>query len=198
MALYVVRHGRTEANASGLLLGRADPALDATGRQQAMAMGRVLPVNASIVTSPLQRCRETAELLGGSARAANVQIDERLLELDYGDLDLMPLRDVPGETWKAWRADPDFRPPNGETLSELAVRVGDCLADLWPEAAAGEVVVVTHVSPIKAAVAWALGVSIDISWRCFVSQASITKIGSGATGPSLHWFNATDHLTEIM
>jgi probable phosphoglycerate mutase len=194
VALYVVRHGQTEANASGLLLGRADPELDDVGRSQAEAIGLALPPKALVVSSPLQRCRQTAEGLASTVDPTEIRYDDRLLELDYGDLDLMPLRDVPGSTWRAWQADVDFRPANGETLRELAARVESCLRELWPEAVAGEVVVVTHVSPIKAAVAWALGVSIEISWRCFVSQASITKIGSGNAGPSLHWFNATSHL----
>lgn len=197
MALYVVRHGQTEANKSGLLLGRADPDLDELGRRQAEAIGRALPPNATVVSSPLGRCLQTAELLSGTADPDELAVDDRLLELDYGDLDLTPLRDVPGSTWRAWQADPDFRPDNGETLTEMSQRVQACLGDLWKQANTGDVVVVTHVSPIKAAVAWALGVSIEISWRCFVSQASITKIGSGSTGPSLHWFNATDHLDDV-
>jgi len=194
VALFVVRHGQTEANASGLLLGRADPGLDETGRRQATAMVACLPHGARVVTSPLSRCRQTADRIVEALEAEPAQTDDRLIELDYGDLDLTPLRDVPASTWRAWQADPDFRPPNGETLNELARRVGESLDELWPEAKVGDVVVVTHVSPIKAAVAWALGVPIDISWRCFVSQASISKIGSGSAGPSLHWFNSTDHL----
>ncbi|MDH3295468.1 MAG: histidine phosphatase family protein [Acidimicrobiia bacterium] len=194
MAFYVVRHGQTEANASGLLLGRANPQLDDVGRRQARAIGGALPAGALVVSSPLDRCRQTTEHLAEIAQPREVHLDDRLLELDYGDLDLTPVSDVPSETWRAWQADPDFRPPNGETLTELAARVHDCLEDFWPEAAAGEVVVVTHVSPIKAAVAWALGVPIDISWRCHVGQASITKIASGSKGPSLHWFNSTVHL----
>jgi len=60
MTIYVCRHGRAEANASGLLLGRADPPLDAVGRQQAEAIAAVLPAEAAVYSSPLRRCRETA------------------------------------------------------------------------------------------------------------------------------------------
>ena len=198
MALYVVRHGQTGANKSGLLLGRADPELDDLGRRQAEAIGQVIPGNAVVVSSPLKRCVQTAQLLSLNDDSDDVRVDDRLLELDYGDLDLTPLRDVPDSTWREWQSDPDYRPVNGETLNELAIRVESCLQDLWAEAASGDVVVVTHVSPIKASVAWALGVPIDISWRCFVSQASITKIGSGSGGPSLHWFNDTHHLDGVI
>ena len=52
----------------------------------------------------------------------------------------------------------------------------------------------THVSPIKAAVAWALGVGDEVAWRMCVAPASITRIGSGRTGPSLRSFNEIAHL----
>jgi broad specificity phosphatase PhoE len=192
MTLFVVRHGRTEANASGLLLGRADPGLDPIGRRQAAAIASVLPAGARVVSSPLRRCRETAAALGGDP-----EIDPRLIELDYGELDLVPLSEIPDELWTAWRADPAFRPPGGETLEELARRVGDALDALAAEAARGDVVVVTHVSPVKAALAWALGVGVEVSWRSFVAQASITRIGMNPRGPSLLSFNSEAHLEQL-
>ena len=121
--LIVVRHGRTQANASGLLLGRADPPLDATGRVQASAVAAALaPLRREtrIVSSPLRRARETASLI---AREGPIEIDERWIELDYGELDGLPLRDVPADLWREWRADPAFAPPGGESLAALGVRV---------------------------------------------------------------------------
>lgn len=192
MTLYVCRHGRTEANASGLLLGRADPDLDGLGRRQAAAMAAGLPRPELVLSSPLARCRQTAEAFG-----VPVEVDERLVELDYGDYDLIPLRDIPAETWARWRADPTFRPPGGETLAELAERVGQALDGVQERARDTDVVVVSHVSPIKAALAWALGVSIAVSWRCFVAQASITEIGMSPNGPSLRLFNGVAHLDGV-
>lgn len=191
MTLYIVRHGRTEANAGGLLLGRADPGLDAVGEGQAQSLAAALPDNPRVISSPLRRCVETA-----SAVADTVETDDRLIELDYGDFDLKPLKDIPAELWAEWRADPDFRPPGGETLTELAARVGAVLDEVGPEAANADVVVVTHVSPIKAALAWALGVGIGVSWRSFVAQASMTTIGFSERGPSLHCFNSQAHLDK--
>ncbi len=196
MSLFVVRHGRTEANASGKLLGRADIELDDIGRGQAARIGGAVPEAARIVSSPLARCRQTAEgiadALGRSPSL--VTVDDRLMELDYGDLDLTPLSEVKPEIWDEWRRSADFRPPGGETLNELHHRVSSCLDELAEEASSGDVVVVSHVSPIKSAVAWALGVDILISWRCFVAQAAITKVGFGPAGPSLQLFNGVDHL----
>lgn len=190
MTIWVVRHGRTEANASGLLLGRANPDLDDVGRTQAAQIAAVIPSDARVISSPLNRTHQTAMAIRRDA-----ETDERLLELDYGEFDLTPAKDIPPETWAAWRADPGFRPPGGETFLELADRVGGLLNELADEARESDVVVVTHVSPIKAAVAWALGVGIEISWRTFVAQASISTIAVSERGASLHSFNDQSHLT---
>ncbi len=192
MSLYICRHGRTEANASGLLLGRADPELDTVGRAQATAIAAAVPNAELVISSPLLRCRQTAEAFG-----LPLTIDERLIELDYGEFDLKPLSELPAEIWAEWRADNDFRPPGGETLNELGARVHGALEELADQAIARDVVLVSHVSPIKAAVAWALQCSMHVSWRCFVAQASITEIGVTRNGPSLRLFNGVGHLDAI-
>ncbi len=190
--LIVVRHGRTEANRAGELLGRRDPSLDQTGVAQAAAAAAALPGGARVISSPLARCRETAAALD-----PDHEVDERLIELDYGDLEGTRVADVPRSTWDAWRADDAWRPPKGESHDELGARVWSLLDELVTPAATGDVVLVSHVSPIKAAVAWALGVPISISWRCFVAQASILRIGTGGASPSLRSFNETSHLAHL-
>ena len=187
--LIVVRHGRTEENRARRLLGRLDVDLDDVGRAQAAALAEhVGPVD-RVITSPLSRTRQTA-----AAWNVPVEVDERLIELDYGDLDGVPLDEIPPETWAAWRADPAFAPPGGESLAALGRRVRSACEDLRPLASDGNVVVVTHVSPIKAAVAWALGVADDVAWRMFVAPASITRIEVSGTRLSLHGFNDVAHL----
>ena len=182
--LLLVRHGRTDANAQGLLLGRADPPLSEEGRLQAAALATVIPPGARVITSPLQRTRETADAFG-----LPVEVDERWIELDYGELDGMPLRDVPPDLWRTWRADPTFAPPGGESLAALGVRVREACAELVDEARDRDVVVVSHVSPIKAGIAWALGAGDELSWKLFVAVASIARIGVDRWGLSLRSFN---------
>lgn len=189
--LIVVRHGRTVANAQGRLLGRDDPPLDHEGLAQARALGAVIRPD-RVVSSPLARARQTAESFG-----LPVEIDERWIELDYGALEGTPTADVPRETWAEWRADVCYRPEGGESLRELSDRVDQACADLVAESTRHDVVVVTHVSPVKAAVAWALGVGCEVSWRTFVAPASITRIASGPWGPSLQSFNETAHLAGL-
>ena len=60
--------------------------------------------------------------------------------------------------------------------------------------ATGDVVVVSHVSPIKAGVAWALGTGDEIAWRMFVALASVTRIAVSDRGPLLRSFNEVAHL----
>jgi broad specificity phosphatase PhoE len=209
--IVLVRHGRTTANARGVLLGRADPDLDDEGTRQVAAVARAcagLDV-ARVVTSPLGRCRATADAIARAVAAARaggaagsddfdgavpMQIDDRWVELDYGELDGRPLSDVPRETWDAWRADVTWRPPGGETLAELGERVRAACAALAADAAERDVVVVSHVSPIKAAVAWALGVGDEVAWRLWVAPASISRIGTTGGAPSLRSFNEVGHL----
>lgn len=195
--IVVARHGQTAANAGGLLLGRADPVLDAEGVRQAGALASACAALdvARIVTSPLRRCARTAEAIAaGLPGRVPVEVDERWIELDYGDLDGRPLAEVPAETWAAWRADVAWCPPGGESLAALGARVRAACESLAGEAAGRDVVVVSHVSPIKAAVAWALGVGDDVAWRMWVATASITRIGFSGRTPSLRSFNEVAHL----
>jgi len=189
--IVVVRHGRTAHNASGRLLGRLDPPLDDIGVAQATALAAAVGSVDRVITSPLLRTRQTADAFGST-----VEVDDRWIELDYGQLDGLPLAEVPPETWAQWRADPDFAPPGGESLHALGVRVGDALdalvAELRPDD--GTTVVVTHVSPVKAAVAWALGAGDQTSWRLWVAPASITRIALTERGGVLHTFNEIAHL----
>lgn len=182
--ITVVRHGRTESNAAGLLLGRLDPPLDEVGRAQAVALaGWVREVDV-VVSSPLTRTRETAAAFG-----VEPVVDERLIELDYGDWDGRPLAEVSSAEWAAWRASEHFSPPGGESLAALAARVRDCCEEWSERARTDHVVFVTHVSPIKACVGWALGVGNEATWRMFVAPGSVSRIAIGPNGPSLHQFN---------
>lgn len=187
--LILARHGQTQANADGLLLGRLDPPLTATGEEQAAALCDAVRGAVRVVSSPLLRCRHTAAALG-----LPVEIDDRWVEVDYGIYDGRKLADVPSELWASWRTDPGYVPEGGESLSAVARRVADACRSLADEAKDHDVVVVTHVSPMKAAVAWALGAADDVVWRMFVDVASVSRIAITDRGPVLRSFNETHHL----
>jgi broad specificity phosphatase PhoE len=189
--LVLVRHGQTEANARGLLVGRADPPLSDVGRRQAQRLATVIPARARVIASPLVRARETAKAFGRP-----IEVDERWIELDYGALDGLAVDAVPAATWAAWRSDPHFVPAGGESLTSLGARVRAACDDLREEARRGDIVVVSHVSPIKAAVGWALGTGDDTAWRMFVEVASVARIEIGPWGPTLRSFNERALVSE--
>jgi broad specificity phosphatase PhoE len=190
--LLLARHGRTTANAQGLLLGRLDPPLDDTGLAQAAALAQVGAIAgaARVVCSPLLRARQTAEAMG-----LPVTIDERWIEIDYGPLDGMPLGDVPASVWSSWRVDPAWAPEGGESLAAVGVRVAAACQDLVEEAAERDVVVVSHVSPLKAALGWALGAGDAVAFRIHLTPASLNRIAvAPGRPPVVHSVNETAHL----
>jgi probable phosphoglycerate mutase len=191
--LVLLRHGESTANAAGVLLGRTDAPLTQRGARQAAALAGLLGPVTRLVSSPLARARDTADALG---LGRPVEIDRRWIEVDYGEHEGRPLGDVPAEVWQRWRSDPTFRPEGGETLAEVGQRVASACAQLFAADGsgardpAGDVVVVSHVSPIKAAVGWAVGAGDGAAWRLYLSTGSLTRIGWGSAGPLLHTYNA--------
>ncbi len=188
--LILVRHGQTAHNASGRLLGRLDLPLNDFGRVQSAALGKVALLSQAVrvVSSPLARTYSTASALG-----PDITIDDRWMEIDYGVYDGMALADVPAELWQEWARDPEWTPEGGESLADVGRRVRAACDDLWVEAADSDVVVVSHVTPIKAAVAWALGVGDAATWRMYLETASVCQIGKGRAGPALRTFNETHY-----
>ena len=109
--VILVRHGRTTANATGVLAGRTPGVLlDETGEEQAASTGERLAVVplAAIVSSPLDRCRQTTEeIRRRQAAPPEVTVDEAISECDYGDWQGRPLVDLAGEDlWKTVQQHP--------------------------------------------------------------------------------------------
>ncbi|MEO5724239.1 MAG: histidine phosphatase family protein [Ilumatobacteraceae bacterium] len=182
--LILVRHGRTSVNAGGRLQGHADFDIDGVGRAQVAAMVAKVGVPDRVISSPLQRARHTAEAFG-----VPYEVDERWKEINYGQFEGMLMSDIPAADLAQWRADEGFAPPGGESLRDLGLRVRAACLDLMTEAMDRTVVVTSHVSPIKAAVAWALDAPMSIAWRCRLGQAAICRISCTPLGPVLVGFN---------
>jgi len=187
--IALVRHGQTEANRTGLLLGRSDVPLNDAGRAQATAIAATFDAApAAIVSSPLRRALDTAAAIA-EPWGIDVRVDDRLVEIDYGEWDERALGDVPADAWAQWRADPMFAPPGGESLASVHDRVEGCVRELLDGPGGDVVVAVSHVSPIKAAVAWVLGGGPELSWRLRLDVGSISTITRGPAGAVLHTWN---------
>jgi broad specificity phosphatase PhoE len=191
-SIIIVRHGRTEFNAAGRLQGRTDNPLDEVGLAQAEAVATYLAPellsDTLIVCSPLLRARQTATAIAEGV-GASLEIDERWIELDYGAFEGLRQSEVPSNVWREWRSDSNFAAPQGESLNQVQQRVSDACAELAQRLDGRTAVVVSHVSPIKSAVAWALGVDVSVGWKTQLATASITRLAISANGAALTSFN---------
>lgn len=195
--LLLVRHGRTAANASGVLAGWTPGVdLDDAGRAQVAALAeRLRPVPlAALVTSPLERCQQTAAALLDGRPSPTAEVDARLGEVHYGDWTGRELKGLAKDPlWAAVQAHPSSVTfPGGESLRAMQARAVDAVrehnARLGPDAVW---VAVSHGDVIKAVVADALGLHLDQFQRIVVDPASVTVISYAPLRPFVVRVNDT-------
>ena len=197
-----VRHGQTPTTGT-TLPGRA-PGLHLadTGRAQAdRAAARIALLKRvdAVYASPLERTRETAAPIA-KARKLAVRIDRGLLECDFGNWTgrkLNELRKLP--EWNAVQRYPSgFRFPEGESFTEMQTRIVTAVDRIVTRHSGGVVVAVSHADPIKAAVAHAMGVHLDLFQRVVISPCSISAILYSLSGSVVLAVNSTgDDLTSL-
>ncbi|MBW8027887.1 MSMEG_4193 family putative phosphomutase [Clavibacter michiganensis subsp. michiganensis] len=198
--VILVRHGRTTANATGILAGRTPGVdLDDTGREQADRAGdrlAAVPL-AAVVSSPLQRCWETAQriLERQSGKPAQL-VDPDLTECDYGDWQGRPLSELATEDlWKTVQAHPSAVVfPGGESMAGMQARAVAAIrrhdAAIEAEHGPGAVwVAVSHGDVIKSILADAYGMHLDLFQRIDVGPASLSIVRYGAGRPTVHATN---------
>jgi probable phosphomutase (TIGR03848 family) len=185
--VILARHGRTAANATGVLAGRTKGvSLDEQGVAQARAAAERLsglPL-AAIVTSPLERCRETArELNAAQPTRLRVAAERGLLECDYGEWTGRELKTLAKEElWRTVQAHPSAAVfPGGESMAAMAARAVEAVRrwDARIEAEHGPDAVwvaVSHGDVIKAVLADALAMHLDAFQRIVVDPASLSVV----------------------
>ena len=196
--VILLRHGRTTANTSGVLAGWTPGVLlDETGGAQVRAVGERLakvPL-AAIVSSPLERCRQTADAVA-EGRDLEVQTDDRLGEARYGDWTGRTLKELVKEPlWRVVQQHPSaaiFPGPEGEGLAQTQVRavaaVREWNAKLGPDAVW---LACSHGDVIKAILADALGLHLDQFQRIVVDPASVSVVTYTETRPFVVRVNDT-------
>ncbi|NBE51071.1 histidine phosphatase family protein [Streptomyces boluensis] len=184
--LILVRHGRSTANTAGVLAGRTPGvALDERGAAQAAALpGRLaaLPL-AAVVTSPLQRCRETVAPLLDARPGLAVHTEERISECDYGDWSGRKLAELAGDPlMEVVQQHPSAAAfPGGESMRAMQHRAAEAVrewnarveADFGTDAT---YLMCSHGDIIKSLVADALGLHLDLFQRIAVEPCSVTVI----------------------
>lgn len=192
--VLLVRHGRTTANATGLLAGRTPGViLDEVGREQAARTGdriAAVPV-ARVVSSPLERCRETARaILERQSAAPPESVDADLIECDYGAWQGRALKDLATEElWRTVQAHPSAVTfPGGESMARMQARAVAAIrrhdAEVESEHGPGAVwVAVSHGDLLKAILADALGMHLDMFQRLEAGPASVSIVSYAAGRP---------------
>jgi broad specificity phosphatase PhoE len=195
--IALVRHGQSTTNAEGLLVGRSDPHLTELGERQARALAPWLIDVKEVWVSPLARARETAAL---AIPGRPFVVKESFIELDYGALEGQSAATMAGEGWRALEFAHEARFGEGESLAAVDERVRVELESLFHDessllhSAREHLAIVSHVSPIKSAVAWALGVPGSIAWRMRLENGSLTMVGARGHTPQLIRFNVVPPL----
>lgn len=195
--VLLVRHGLTALTGRILLGWTPGVHLDERGRDQAAALGtrlRDVPL-AAVVTSPLERCRETATaLLDGRQPGPPLHADERVGEVRYGSWtgrELKVLRREP--LWAVVQGQPSAAVfPDGEGLAEMSVRAVSAVR-AWNAALGGDSIwaLVSHADVIKAILADALGLHLDALQRLVVDPCSLTVVRYGRRGAQVERVNDT-------
>lgn len=204
--LLLLRHGRTAANASGVLAGwTPGVGLDDAGQGQAAAVAerlQTLPL-AAIVSSPLERCQQTAAAVAAGRDGIAVQRDDRLGECHYGDWTGKTLKELTKQPmWKVVQQHPSaavFPGDGGEGLADTQHRavssVRDWNARLGPDALW---VACSHGDVIKAILADALGLHLDQFQRIVVEPCSISVVSYTDTRPFVVRLNDTGGSVEAL
>jgi probable phosphomutase (TIGR03848 family) len=198
--VLLARHGLTEVTGS-VLVGRTPGiGLDERGRTQARDLGRrlgALPLDA-VVTSPLERCAQTAQAVAEANTATPaVRAEERLLECDYGQWTGRELKGLAEEPlWPTVQAHPSaVRFPGGESMAEAARRAVAAVRDLNTELGAQHehpvYLVCSHADIIKAVLADALGLHLDLFQRLQIDPCSVSVVRYTPMRPFVERLNDT-------
>jgi broad specificity phosphatase PhoE len=203
--VLVVRHGETTWGVAGRYAGQVDVPLTERGERQSRQVARRLsPLTPDVVlTSPLDRCRSTADAIAAAASPrrgphCEVVVDERLTDQSLGEWTGCSESEIARrwpEEFRRWRGDVSAAPPAGESLAELRSRCETATAEAVQRYRGRSVVVVSHAAPIRALLTWALGTPVDVAYRLRVDNASVSGLLIDPQDAVTVWtINETGHL----
>lgn len=192
--LYLIRHGETEQNKSGILMGSTDTPLNDHGRLQAATLGErinALEVD-SIFSSPLSRAVETATLVFGAE--APIITDSSLQEFHFGEWEGMHFSEIAKqypEVWQLWLKDWELTQiPGGEAFAAFKHRVINFVSEVVTYNPGKRVALVSHGGCIRSLLAHFFCDSVSTGyWKFKVDNATLTEIEFMGTLPILIRFN---------
>jgi ribonuclease H / adenosylcobalamin/alpha-ribazole phosphatase len=196
---HLLRHGQTEHTPERRFSGSSDLPLSELGRAEARAAAKHLADRGIdvVVSSPLQRCRETAQA-AADVLGLPVEIDEDLRELDFGEWEGLTGDEMRARSplaYRRWWGATDVRAPGGESVADVSARVARARRRIHERHAGKTVLVVSHVTPIKLLLAAGLGVGDEVVHRIFLEAASLCTVAWSSDGrASVRLVNDTSHL----
>lgn len=189
--LHLVRHGTTDFTGNTLLGRLPGAGLNDNGRIQAEAAAETLLPRQirRVVSSPLDRCKETAQPLCSRA-GLDLELSDALLEVNFGDWTGLPLEALSGDPlWNQFNTNRGVtRIPGGEMMLEAQARMVARLRSIAAETQ-GDVAVFGHGDPIRAALAFFLGIPIDLMQRFEISPGSISTVVFSKAAPRVWSLN---------
>ena len=195
----LLRHGQTVLSVEKRFSGTGDQPLTEVGRAQAAAAAARLAGSGAtaVVASPVRRARETAELVA-AALGVEAAFEVGLRETDFGDWEGHTFGEV-GQGWPqemaAWLADPDVAPPGGESFTATATRVREARDRVLASYAGQTVVLVSHVTPIKTLLRFALDAPPSALYRMHLDLVCLSEVQWFSDGPAVvRSLNDTGHL----
>ncbi|MFF0816952.1 bifunctional RNase H/acid phosphatase [Rhodococcus sp. NPDC003318] len=198
--LLLLRHGQTPLSVERRYSGRGNPDLTEVGRAQAAAAAARLGARggiAAVVSSPLGRTRQTAQA-AADALGLEVRVHDGLTETDFGEWEGLTFREAAQrdpDLHRSWLRDTSVRPPGGESFDEVRVRIEAVQADLIRDHPGQNVLVVSHVTPIKTLLQLALDVGPTLLYRLHLDLASLSIAEFYPDGgASVRLVNDTSHL----
>jgi probable phosphoglycerate mutase len=198
-----VRHGETDPNKAGRILGNSAAPLNSTGRAQARAIARALTRDLpfALYSSPLRRATETAGRIADALRIS-VTVLEELAEVDCGDIEGLTVADMRRNYPKLareWMEDAaKARPPGGETMIEVQARVWRAVDRLRLRHNGETVVAVSHGFAILAIVSTLLGMRLQEFQRIRHDVGAIARLDFDGDRPTLISVNETWHLDGLV
>ncbi len=196
----LLRHGETALSVERRFAGRGDIPLTETGLAQAAAAATWLAARGGIdviVTSPLQRARQTAQAVA-TATGAPLEVEDDLAETDFGKWEGMTFAEVQArwpEELSGWLASTDVAPPGGESFAAVTRRVVAALNRLLAAHEGKTLVLVSHVTPIKTLACRAMLAPPAAMYRIHLDVASLCEIDWFSDGPAvIRSLNDTGHL----
>lgn len=199
--LVLIRHATNDMMESGILAGWTPGVhLNAKGRAEAEALARRLAQVeiAAIYASPLERALETAEIIAAPHHLA-VTVREDLGEAHCGRWTGQKIERLRRRRlWRQVQIAPGLaRFPGGESMLQVQTRMAAALEQLCTAHPRATIAIVSHADPIKAAVAFYVGLPLDLFQRLVIGPASLTVLELGGPAPRLLSLNDTGHLPPV-